>query len=56
MSVNLTSVKRSDRAPDEGRFDFADAFVAIGRQRTTQVKREHNTRVPQVVAQEPPPR
>lgn len=54
--VNLTSVQRSDRAQDEARFGFADAVLTIGSQRTTQVKREFNTKVPQVVAQEPPPR
>jgi hypothetical protein len=56
MSVNLTSVQRSDRASDEGRFGFADAIVAIGSQRTTQVKQGLSTKVPHVVAQEPPPR
>lgn len=56
MSVNLTSVQRSDRAPDQGRFGRADAFLAIGSRRTTQVKRELDAKVPQVVAQEPPPR
>jgi hypothetical protein len=56
MSVNLTSVQRSDRASDEGRFGFDDAIVAIGSQRTTQVKHELSTKVPHVVAQEPPPR
>jgi len=35
MSVNLTSVQRSDRAPDEGRSGLADSIVAIGSQRTT---------------------
>ena len=54
--VNLTSVQRSDRAPDEGRFGFADALPTIGSQRNTQVKRKFNAKVPQVVTQEPPPR
>jgi hypothetical protein len=56
MSVNLTSVQSSDRAADEGRFGFADAIVAIGSQHNTQVKHELSTKVPHVVAQEPPPR
>jgi hypothetical protein len=54
--VNLTSVQRSDGAPDEGRFGFADALLTIGSQRTTQVKHKFNAKVPQVVAPEPPPR
>lgn len=54
--VNLTSGQRSDRAQDEARFGFANAVLTIGSQRTTQVKREFNTKVPQVVAREPPPR
>lgn len=56
MSINLTSVQRSDRAPDQGRSGRADAIVAIGSGRTTQVKRKLDAKVPQVVAQEPPPR
>jgi hypothetical protein len=54
--ANLTSIQRSDRAPDEVRFGFADAVLSIGSQRTTQVKHDFNAKVPQVVAPEPPPR